>query len=230
MPVPLLIAGGAQALGGIVGGIEGFSQRRQARNMLRDIGNQPMYQIPDEILRNQRMAELTAQQGLPSQQYNNAMKNIQRNQAALLAGSMDRRSALMALPKLQQQTNDAYGNLDAQDAMQKLKNQQVLYNVGNTTAQYKTKAFDINQMQPWLRNYDYAMRLKGAGNQNIMGGLDKLVGGIGTAMGGNLGGAMGGFGGLLGSGSGANAGKYYNPTYYNGATADTSNSGFETGY
>lgn len=169
----------ANIAGGLIGGITGFFQKRKGKQLLKAAGEQPIYNIPQEILRNQKQAELNAQEGMPSQQYNNAMKNIQRSQTNALASSMDRRSALMALPRLQQQANDAYGNLDAQSAQMRRQNQQTLYNIGNTTAQYRDKAWNTNELQPWQRKYSYAQNLIGAGNQNFTAGLEKLVGGVG---------------------------------------------------
>lgn len=169
----------ANVAGGLIGLGTGYFQKRKAKGILKEAGEQPLYNIPQEILRNQKQAELNAQEGMPSQQYNNAMKNIQRAQTNALSGSLDRRSALMALPRIQQQATDAYGNLDAQDANMRMKNQQTLYNIGNTTAQYRDKEWNTNKMQPWQRKYNYGMQLLGAGNQNFTSGLEKLVGGVG---------------------------------------------------
>ena len=169
----------ANIAGGLIGGVTGYLQKRKAKKLLQAAGDQPLYNIPQEIFRNQKQAELNAQEGMPSQQYNNAMKNIQRSQTNALSGALDRRSALMALPRLQQQASDAYGNLDAKDAAMRTQNQQTLYNVGNTTAQYRDKEWNTNKMQPWQRKYNYGMQLLGAGNQNFTSGLEKLVGGIG---------------------------------------------------
>ncbi len=164
---------------GLISGITGFYQKRKAKKLLKEAGEQPTYSIPQEILRNQKMAEMGANEGMPSQQYTNAMKNIQRNQASVLSGARDRRSALMALPQIQRQSNDAMGNLDVQDAGMRLQNQKTLYGIGAQTAQYRDKAFDTNQMQPWKRKYNYANQLLAAGNQNFTAGLDKLVSGAG---------------------------------------------------
>lgn len=171
--------GMANMAGGLIGGITGLIQKGKAKRLLKAAGEQPLYNIPQEILRNQKQAELNAQEGMPSQQYNNAMKNIRQSQTNALASSIDRRSALMALPRLQQQANDAYGNLDAQSAQMRRQNQQNLYNVGNTTAQYRDKAWNTNELQPWQRKYSYAQQLLGAGNQNFTSGLEKFVGGAG---------------------------------------------------
>jgi len=204
--------GVANIAGGLLGGITGIFQRKKAKKLLREAGDQPIYSIPNEILQNQKMAERAANEGMPSQQYNNAMRNIQRTQSSLLSGATDRRSALMALPKLQQQANDATANLDAQDATMRMQNQRTLYGIGAQTAGYRDKEFQINKMQPWERKYNYAQQLLGAGNQNLLGGADRLLGGVaGVAFG-------GGGGGTTRKMSGGNTSA---PTYYNGYGDDS---------
>lgn len=174
----------ANIAGGLIGGVTGYLQKRKAKKLLQAAGEQPLYNIPQEILRNQKTAELNAQEGMPSQQYNNAMKNIQESQRNALSSSTDRRSALMALPGIQRAANNAYGNLDSQSAQIRRQNQQTLYNVGNTTAGYRDKAWNTNELQPWQRKYNYGMQLMGTGNQNLTGGIDKLASGAGLLVGG----------------------------------------------
>lgn len=168
----------ANTSSGLLSGAVGFFQRRKAKKMLKNL-NQPVYDIPNEVLENKRRAEMAANEGMPSQQYTNAMRNFQRNQTSALSASLDRRSALMALPKIQQQSNDAMSNLDAQDAIMRQQNQRALYGINSQVAQYRDKAFDINKMQPYQRDYGYAMGLLGAGNQNLLSGADRLLAGGG---------------------------------------------------
>lgn len=177
------ISGGLQALGGAIGGLVGLGQRRKAKKMLNSLVR-PTYSIPKEILRNQKQAELSAQEGMPSAQYNRAMQNIQRQQSNSLKAAQDRRSAMAAIAANQQAANDAMLDLDVADAQQVAANRQTLYNVGGQTAAYRDRAFDINQMQPYNQKRNYAMSLMGAGNQNIMGGLDRVLGGVGMMVGG----------------------------------------------
>lgn len=192
----------ANMASGLLTGIVGFGQRKSGKKILKGL-EQPTYNIPNEVLQNQKMAQQAAAEGLPSQQYNNAMKNIQRTQAALLSGATDRRSALMALPRIQQQMNDATMNLDTADANARMQNQRTLYGINNTVGQYRDKAFQINQMNPYERKYQYGMGLLGAGNQNIMAGADRFIAGGGQLLGG------GGGGGSKKGGQGGEE-QYYN--------------------
>lgn len=175
--------GVANIAGGLLSGVTGFFQRRKAKKELAKL-QRPEYSIPNEVLQNQKMAQLAASEGLPSQQYNNAMKNIQRSQANALSGAIDRRSALMALPKLQQQASDAYGKLDVADANARMSNQRQLYGINSQVAGYRDKEFNINKMQPYQDNLSYYRSLLGAGNQNLVAGIDKAASGAGLLLGG----------------------------------------------
>lgn len=208
----------ANIAGGLVSGVTGFFQRRKAKKLLKEAGEQPLYTIPNEILQNQKRAQMAAAEGLPSQQYNQAMQNIQRQQTRALAASADRRGGLMALPGIQQQANDALLNLDVKDAQARMGNQQRLYGINSQVANYRDKEWEVNKLQPWQRKYSYAQSLLGAGNQNLTGGIDKLLGGAGQ---------------LAFQGGGTRrmkAGETGAPSYYNGYNDSSNFSGFETGF
>lgn len=183
--------GGGQGLaniaGGLVSGVTGFFQRRKAKKELEKL-KRPEYSIPNEILQNQKKAEMAANEGLPSQQYNQAMQNIQRQQNRALVGAGGRRSALMALPGIQQQANDQLLNLDVKDAQARMTNQQQLYGINSQVAGYRDKEFNINKMQPYQDNLQYYRSLLGAGNQNLVGGIDKIASGGALLLGGGMGG------------------------------------------
>lgn len=198
----------ANIAGGLVSGITGYFQRRKAKKELSKL-QRPEYSIPNEVLQNQKMAQQAANEGLPSQQYNQAMQNIQKQQSRALSAASSRRGALMALPGLQQQANDQLLNLDIKDAQARTANQQQLYGVNSQVAGYRDKAFNINQMQPYQENKNYYNSLLGAGNQNLMSGIDKAASGVGLLVGG------GGFGGSKKK-SASNTGA---PAYYNGYSA-----------
>lgn len=214
-------AGGiANIAGGLVSGVAGFFQRRSAKKMLNSL-QRPGYTIPEEVKRSQKMAEMSALEGLPQQQYNKAMQNIQRQQSNAMSAASDRRSALMALPASQQAATDATLNLDVADANARMQNQKTLYGQNAIMGQYKDKAFQINQMQPFQEKQQYAQSLLGAGNQNLIGGIDKALGGVGSLL----------LGGGRGSKRKTTAGSTGAPTYYNGyGSGSDYGTGFENGY
>jgi hypothetical protein len=167
-------------IGGLVGGavslIAGAGQKKKGRALI----NQPYPEetIPTEVTQ-------AAAEGLPAQQYAQAMKNIQRQQAAAISQSQDRRGGLATIGRTQLATDDAMGKLDAANAAARMHNQQRL-------GTWKDKIWQANVKDKYNRDYNYGMSLLGAGNQNFTSGLDKIGGGLGLIAGG------GGFKGLFG--------------------------------
>lgn len=196
MPDIASAAAGASPYGAIAQGVSGLLstgigliQRGQANRWLKR-NPDPVENMPSEIKRNQGLAEIRANTGLPQEQYNNAMKNIQRQQLLSLRRASDfgGGKALAILGGLNQQGNDAVGNLDAADAGMRVDNEGRLMAANNNVANWKSQLFDRNVRQKWLRQFDQNMSQLGAGNQNIVGGVDKIASaGLGY-------GASGGFG------------------------------------
>lgn len=195
------VAAGAAVVGAGVSIYKGVKQKQQAKDLMHD-NPRPSEAIPQEELQNKQIAQNMALEGLPSEQYEQAKKNIQRQQAAAIAQAQDRRSGVAAIGSIQQGTNDAYGGLDAANAAARRQNQLGLINVNNQVAGYRDKMFDWNQRQKYIENQNYAMGLLGAGNQNMYAGADKLLGGLFQAYGS---GAFGGGGGSSFGGSAAAA-------------------------
>lgn len=154
----------------------GIKQKNEARK----IASQNQYKpqgIPREELENQQIAKNQALQGLPSQQYNQAMQNIQRQQQAALAGGQDRRSGLGLVGATQQNADDATGRLDVENANARLQNQSKLFGINNQVAGYRTQEWNQNE-ENRQRNYNYSQQLLGAGNENITGAIDSGLAGI----------------------------------------------------
>lgn len=161
-------AGIGSLAGGLIGLIAGAGQKKKGRDLLNQ--PHPTYHIPGEITQ-------AANEGLPSEQYAQAMKNIQRQQVAAQTSAQNLRAGLGMIGQSQQLSNDAGLSLDVANAQARQKNQRVL-------AQYKDKAWDWNVKDKYQRDYNYGMQLLGAGNQNTMFGLDKAGAGIGMLAGG----------------------------------------------
>lgn len=212
-----IIPGVGTVVGGVVGGLigaaSGFFQKKKANKLLSQ-NPYPTQAIPVEELANQQQAERMANEGLPSAQYQQAQKNIQRQQAAAIASAQDRRMGGALVPAIQEQSDVAQGNLDAQSAEARRQNQLNLQTVNSQVAGARQQAFDWNYKQKYLQNYQYGMSLLGAGNANIMSGADKI---LGSAVQGY---ASGLFTGKGGSSSTPSAATYGQPTYANGQFND----------
>lgn len=203
-------SGITQGISGLVSGITGLIQKHKANQLLART-QRPTYAIPDEVLQNQKMAQLNAATGLPSEQYNQAMQNIQRQQNSAIQRASDRRGGLLAVAGAQQTGTDANLKLDVSNAQARLNNQKTLYGVNNNVAAYRDKAFQINQMQPYQQQYNYGMQLLGQGNQNLFSGIDKLAAGTGKLLDGSSKG---------GSSTNYNSNLYGQPSYGNSGYND----------
>lgn len=191
MPAEQIANAASQGVSGLISTIIGASQKKQGKKLLKGL-TFPEETIPEEVIQNQNKANQMAATGLPSEQYNRAMRDIQRQQLTALRYAGNRRGALMALPAITQGTNDANLNLNAADAQQKIANQKTAMDVNNNVANWKTRLFDVNKRRKYDRDYEYAMSLLGMGNQNLVGGIDR-IGAAGSSligMGGGNGGNM----------------------------------------
>ena len=176
-----LIIGGVSAASGLISGITGLFQKNKGKKLLKNL-HYPTETIPQELLQNQQQARINANVGMPSEQYNQAMRNIQRQQLMALRGAQDRRGRLAVLGGLQQGANDALLKLDSENAQQRLNNQRALYGINTQVANTRRDLFDKNVRQKYIQDYNYAQGLIGAGNQNFVGGLDKITSGAGQAI------------------------------------------------
>lgn len=188
MALPLILAG-VQAGIGAAQAISGYKQKK---NLTR-----PEYQIPEEIERNMTEAELMSYYGLPDAQKAEYMQNIQRSTQGALRGISDRRGGLGAVSVAQQTQQDAYMNLLSADVQQRMQNIQTAQNMRQTMANYRDKAFAINEMQPYEQSYAEAQSLVGAGMQNVMGGLTQAVNYQTAKEAAAIGAATGGGGGFM---------------------------------
>lgn len=176
-----LIGGGVNLVGGLIKGIVGGGQRRRGRKLLNSL-QYPTESIPQEEYQNQQLAQQQAASGLPSEQYNNAMRDIQRQQMTAIRNAHDRRGGLGLISTIQQGSNDATNNLNAQDASLRLQNQRNLMNVNNQLAGWKDKVWQNNVLNKYNRDYAYGMGLVGMGNQNFIGGVDQALSGVGQGI------------------------------------------------
>lgn len=176
------------AASGLIGGISGLIQKHKGKQLLNSLVY-PTEAIPTAIQENKALAENSANLGIPQEQYNNGLKNIQRQQLLSMRAGLDRHGVLGSLAGITQAGLDATGKLDAADAAARMNNQKTLIGVNNTYGNWQNKVWDNNVRQKYLRDYNYAQSLIGYGNQNEIGGLDKIASGAAQF------GLTGGFGG-----------------------------------
>ena len=162
----LIIAGGAALVQAGIGVAQYSKGVKDAKNLTR-----PEYHIPPEIEKNMTEADLMSYYGMPDAQKAEYQQNIQRTQQSAVRGITDRKGGLGTIVAAQQQTQDAYTRMLSMDVQQRMQNIGRAQQMRATMAQYRDKAFQINEMDPYEQKYDEAQAMMGAGMQNIMGGL-----------------------------------------------------------
>jgi len=157
----------------------------------------PTYEIPQEIQQNLNQAQQMALQGIPEEQKQQYLTNLQRGSAQALASSGSRRGGLAGIAGINQQQNDAYGNLMSMDAQARAQNQGILMGQRQTMADYRDQAFQINKSNPYYEQTAQNNAMIGAGMQNMSQGFQA--------------GNTGGSGGYENSGGKQQQGQQVNP-------------------
>lgn len=192
---------GASALGKAAYGI---SQNSKASAIEKN-NIRPFEQVQPEYQQNVNTAQQMAQEGLPQAVYNNQLNGINQNQAGGIAALNNSANPGANLASIVRAGDNAVGNLNAQDAAARNKNTLALIQQRGILAGAKQNAWNYNYADKYSENLAKSQALRGAGTQNIAGGLNTL----GQAGMGLLGNRMGSFGSV--------GAPTYNPNqnYYN---------------
>lgn len=162
-----VVPGLAQTGYGLYQAFKGSKELREAE------ANRPVYQAPEAATQALAQSQALASQGLPQASLQLAQDQIARSQAAAVRQQAAAGAAGMirGVGATQMRTNDAYRNIMAADAQQRLANQQQYINQLGQYADYQDTEFQQNELYPWQEDYLQAQALQGAGLQNIGGGL-----------------------------------------------------------
>lgn len=136
------------------------------------------YKIPDEIIQNLNAAERMALEGMPDAQKQAYLQNLQRSSQFALRGLSDRRAGVGAIANVQSQLDMGAMNLLGMDAAQRQENRRLAMGARTQMAQYRDKAFELNELQPFIDDRAEAQALIGGGIQNIFGGMDMGAGAL----------------------------------------------------
>ena len=165
------IAGGSA----IIKGVEGISQNSKA-SAIEKANLYPQMGVQSEYQQNVNQAQQMAQQGMPAQQYNNQLNSINQNQAGALQTLSRSSNPGANLASIVRQGDQATGNLNAQDAIQRNRNLLTLLQERQTLAGQKDKAWDWNYQQKYLGNLAKSQALRQSANANINGALSDISG------------------------------------------------------
>lgn len=131
----------------------------------------PTYEIPPEIQQNLTQAQFDALQGLPEEQRQMYIQNLQRGSAQALGQIGSRKGGLAGVASVNQNQNDAYANLLAMDAQARQQNKDKLYGMRQNMADYKDQAFQFNKVNPYYESVAQNNAMIGAGMQNVSQGF-----------------------------------------------------------
>jgi hypothetical protein len=155
------IALAAQAALGLGQAIFGGIKKKQAPDL-------PTYQIPSELGENLSQAEQLALQGLPEEQKQQYLENIQRSGVSALQQAGTRKAGLGLVSSIQQQQQDAYKELLSQDAGARMMRQRTVMQMRERIAEEKFRKHEADTMRSQILRGE-ADQMIGAGVQNIGG-------------------------------------------------------------
>lgn len=171
----------------------------------------PFEGVQPEFQQNVNTAQQMAQEGIPAEQYNNAVNGLNRNRASALMSLNNSANPGAGLASIVRAGNDAQSNLTAQDMAARNRNTLALLQQRGILGNQKQRAWQYNFADKYSENLAKSQALRGAGTQNIIGGLQagaqnaqqdeqQFFGLLGSA-----GSSVTGGGGSGGSGAGAGA-------------------------
>jgi len=170
-----LLIGGATALVGTGFNIyQGLHQQSEANKIKKNLKT-PQYDIPQEFIENRNISRQMAQLGLPQQQYNNNLNQINAAQAGAVAAASRSANPGAAVGAIQGQTNAATNNLNAEDAAARQTNQRYYLDQNAQLGGQKLAQQQANVFDPYTQHYNEAQALQGAGMQNVNTGFQDLT-------------------------------------------------------
>lgn len=152
----------------------GAIQSSKAKKALANL-ERPEYEIPEEILQNLSAAERMALEGLPAQERQLFLEDIQQAIATGGAQLTDRGLGVAGVTGLVQQQTDALRGLLQMDVSARREGQAAVATARGSLASFKEKQFQVNQLDPFLQESLRLQALQGAGIQNVMTGTQTFA-------------------------------------------------------
>lgn len=144
---------------------------------LKDL-ERPYLGISPEIQQNRDLAGQIASQGYSDSAKNFATDSIERGLGSTISSAERTGQGLNSIQSAYSSSTDAFRNLLAMDAQQKLANQGVLMSANKDLADDKLRAWDYNVNQPFQTAFQKYTQMTNSGVQNIFGGAK----GVGSAL------------------------------------------------
>ena len=155
-------------------------QRKEGRELESSLVR-PDYKIPNSIKKNYKLAEIMANQGISSEEENAFMDDLSTSSANSITNFRNRKSGTVGAEVIGDQMNKAMRDFRVADARQKIENQKAYMTQGQIFADYQDKQFQLNELDPYADNMNYARSLQGAGMQNMNSAIDGFINSISSA-------------------------------------------------
>lgn len=146
-----LIGGPVGAAVGAVGGLglglwENHKNKEQAK---KDEANRPQYQIPDEYKQQLSLVQQQSLQGMPQEQQQQFINNLQQSTAYGLNQLGTRNAGLAGVAQLNQNQNQGLANLASMSAQMRVANQDKYINQLGLMGDQKSQQFQLNKLNPY---------------------------------------------------------------------------------
>lgn len=185
----IIAAGAITAAGAIGKGIYGLTQEHKASQIEKN-NIRPIMPVDPIYQQNVNIADQMARQGIPQEVINRQLEGIDQTQAGAVAATSRSANPGAGISSIVRQGDLAKADLNAQDAAARNKNTLLLLQQRGILARAKQDAWNYNYADKYSENLAKSQAYRGAGTQNIIGGLTDL----GSAGMGLLSNRMGGLG------------------------------------
>lgn len=157
---------------GVLKGVGGILQSGKGRKMAKRLID-PGYKIPKGFAQNLAIAENLAQSGMPAEQYNKAQQDINRSGTAAYKGAGKSANSTAGIASIFRAQTDAFNNLNVANANQRRQN---ILNAMGYRRDFANQELAKQQygQQKYFNEMNQANALKGAGMQNMFGGLTDI--------------------------------------------------------
>lgn len=159
---------------GIAQYLEGKKQLKKAAELEAQTVR-PTYEIPASVQAYLSTAQKMALQGMPEEQRQLYLDQINRNAAYSIAGNVDRNAGIQGVSAANANMNDANANLLAMDSQQRVANIDKLQQARLAYGLYEDQAFEYNQNQPYQLNAAAVRALKASGEQAKYAGAQTVA-------------------------------------------------------
>lgn len=159
---------------GIAQYLEGKKQLKKAAELEAQT-QRPTYEIPASVQAYLSTAQKMALEGMPEQERQLYLDQINRNASYSIAGNVDRNVGLQGVSAANANMNDANANLLAMDSQQRMQNINALQQARLAYGLYEDQAFEYNKNQPYQLNAAAVRALKASGEQAKYAGAQTVA-------------------------------------------------------